>query len=137
MKKKSLAWQITLFLIILIIIRIIFNYVLFNKKIDLFEIIFVVIIIALVCIYFNYYEKHIKEASQSVVTQHPALYLIFMIVLFSIITTLGLIFIAISKGDIIYLVLIAICSFLILIDILLYSLMKQKMKNNHFHINIS
>jgi hypothetical protein len=128
MTKNSLASKITLFLIIVIIIRIVSNYVLFNKKIDLFEIIFVVLIIIILWIYFKYYEKNIKKTSQSVVTKHPILYLIFMIFIFAIITTLGLIFIDIFKAITISPVLIIIGFVLVLIDILLYLLMRFKHK---------
>jgi hypothetical protein len=128
MKKKSWANQIMLYLIILIIIRTVFKYVLFDKKVDLYGIIFAVPVIILVWIYFNYYENHIKEASQSVVTQHPILYILFMILIFAIIATLGLIFIYVFEGKAITFGLIIVCSFNVLMAIFLYLLMKLKMK---------
>lgn len=129
MKKNSWANKITLFLIIVFIIRIVSNYVLLNKKINLFEIIFAIPMIILFWLYFRYCEKHIKEASQSVVIKHPILYLTFMIFVFTIIATLGLIFIDIFNGRTISLILIIIGVVFVLIDILLYLLMKSKMKN--------
>ena len=77
--EKGWANKIMFFLIIFVIVVSIFRYFLFNQRIDLLDLIFVIPIIIIVWFYFSYCEKHREKLAQSIVVKYPLLYFTFII----------------------------------------------------------